>query len=138
MSRAAEVRLDFAGEERLFRLGIGQLRALDEACDCGPMELLTRFSSGTWRAKDLRETVFQALKGGGMADAEATRLVKDTIDLGPLNQYVPLAQGAVLACLVGVEGDDLGESKGEAENNSPSPEESSVSPGSTEQAKPSE
>lgn len=138
MSRAAEVRLDFAGEERLFRLGIGQLRVLDEACDCGPMELLTRFSAGTWRTKDLRETIFQGLKGGGMADAEATRLVRETVDVGPLNQYVPIAQGTVLACLVGVEGDDLGEPEGEAEKSSPSPDQKSGSPASTEPAPSSE
>jgi len=131
MSRAAEVRLDFAGEERLFRLGIGQLRVLDEACDCGPMELLTRFSSGTWRTKDLRETIFQGLKGGGMADADATRLVRETVDVGPLNQYVPIAQGAVLACLVGVEGDDLGELEARGEKKTRSRAKKSASPAST-------
>lgn len=132
MSRAAEVRLDFAGEERLFRLGIGQLRVLDEACDCGPMELLTRFASGTWRTRDLRETIFQGLKGGGTPDGEATRLIRETVDLGPLNQYVPVAQGALLAALVGIEGDELGEPRGEVEKSAPSPEASSVSPASTE------
>lgn len=137
MSRAAEVRLDFAGEERLFRLGIGQLRALDEACDCGPMELLTRFSSGSWRINDLRQTLFEGLKGGGLADGEATKLIRATIDVGPLQQYVPLAYSVALAAVVGVEGEDLGEPKGE-EQTSPSPEESSASPASTEPAPSSE
>lgn len=132
MSRAAEVRLDFAGEERLFRLGIGQLRALDEACDCGPMELLTRFSSGSWRIRDLRETILQGLKGGGMADGEATKLIRTTIDEGPLQQYVPVAYAVTLAAVVGVEGDDLGEPEGEATESRPSPDQNSASPVSTE------
>ena len=135
MSRAAEVRLDFAGEERLFRLGIGQLRALDEACDCGPMELLTRFSSGAWRIRDLRETILHGLKGGGMADGEATKLIRATIDVGPLQQYVPIAYAVTLAAVVGVEGEDLGEPEGEgAEPRNPSPDQSSASPTSTEPA----
>jgi len=132
MSRAAEVRLDFAGEERLFRLGIGQLRALDEVCDCGPMELLTRLSSGQWRTNDLRESLFQGLKGGGMADGEASKLIKSTVDVGPLQQYVPLAYSVILAAVVGVEDEDLGEPEGEALKNSPSPDQNSDLPASTE------
>lgn len=134
MSRAAEVRLDFAGEERPFRLGIGQLRALDEACDCGPMELLSRLTSGTWRIADLRQTLFEGLKGGGMGDPEATRLIKATVDEGPLQPFVPLAQAIVLAAVVGVEGEAPGEPQGEATETRPSPEASSGSPASMDPA----
>lgn len=42
MSRDASIELDFAGEKRRFRLGIGQLVDLQEVCDSGPYVILDR------------------------------------------------------------------------------------------------
>lgn len=134
MSRSAEVTLSFAGEDRQFRLPIGRLRALQEKCDCGPMELLTRFAGGTWRVDDLRETIHQGLIGGGMEAREAAALLKTDFDDLPLQQFVPLCQGIVMACVVGAPDEDLGEPKGEAALTSPSPDPSSASATSTEPA----
>ena len=61
---------------------------------------------------------------------EATALIRATVDVGPLQQYVPVAQAVVLACVVGVEDDDLGEPKGEATDDRPSPMAASGSPAS--------
>lgn len=132
MSRSAEITLPFAGEDRTFRLPIGRLRALQEKCDAGPMELLSRFASGTWRVDDLRETLLQGLQGGGMASADASRLLKSDFDDLPLQQFVSLCQGIVMACVIGAPDEDLGEPKGEAEVTSPSPAPSSGSEPSTE------
>lgn len=133
MSRSAEVTLDFAGEERVFRLPLGRLRALQEKTDCGPMELLQRFQLGTWRVDDIRETILQGLKGGGMADAEAAKLLKTDFDDLPLLPFVTLAQGIVMAAVIGPadEVDDAGEDQGEGTTNL-SPDQNSGSPVSTE------
>lgn len=139
MSRSAEVTLVFAGEDVLFKLGIGQLRAVQERCDVGPMELAGRFASGAWRVDDLREVILQGQIGGGATVADATRRMKSFFDDLPLQQFVPLAQAIVLAVLVGTEDEPLGEAEGEgAETPNLSPEESSDSATSTEPGPPSE
>lgn len=132
MSRSAEISLAFGGEDRSFRLSIGPLRALQEKTDCGPMELLQRLAAGTWRVDDLRETILRGLIGGGMDNAKATRLVQQEFDDQPLQQFVTLCQGIVMACVVGSEDEDLGEPEGEGQTRPPSPDQSSASPASTE------
>lgn len=131
MSRAAEIRLAFGGEERLFRLPIGRLRALQEKTDCGPQELAERLFGNTWRVDDVRETILQGLIGGGATQAEATRLLGLYFDDLPIRQFVPLAIGVVMAALVGSE-DEPGEMAGEANQPTHSPEGRSASQASTE------
>lgn len=131
MSRSAEITLVFAGEERPFRLPIGRLRALQEKTDAGPMELVQRFAAGTWRVDDLRETIHQGLIGGGMAAADAAKLLKTDFDDLPLGQFVGTAQAIVLAAVVGAGEETLGEDQGEAVTN-PSPGPNSGSPAFTE------
>ena len=134
MSRGADITLTFGGEDRIFALTIGPLRKLQEKTDCGPMELLSRFAAGTWRVDDLRETLFQGLQGGGMPAADAGKLLKTDFDDLPYQQFVPLCQGIVMACVVGAPDEDLGEPKGEEARTSPSPDPSSASATSTEPA----
>lgn len=134
MSRSAEVTLPFGGEDRVFRLALGRLRALQERCDAGPQTLLQRLMDGSWRVDDVRETILQGLIGGGMAQHEATNLLGRYFDDLPMTQFVATASGVLLAALVGTEDEDLGEFKGEDQDLTPSPEESSASPASTEQA----
>lgn len=122
MSRAARVTLDFAGEARDFALPIGRLRALQEKVDCGPMELLRRYLADEWRVDDLREVLLQGLIGGGMDSPAATTLLRQDFDDLPLKPFVMLCQAVVMAAVVGVEDEPLGESEGEAPPSSPSPE----------------
>lgn len=130
MSRAAEVVLPFGGEDRPFRLPIGRLRALQEKVDAGPMELLNRIATGTWRVDDLRETILQGLIGGGMTSADATRLLKSDFDDLPLGQFTTIAQAALFAAVIGVEDEPVGEDQGETPS-SLSPDPSFASPAST-------
>lgn len=132
MSRAAEASLAFAGEDRIFRLSLGRLRALQEKVDCGPMELLSRYATGAWRVDDLREVIYQGLVGGGLDAAAASRLMKTDFDDLPLAPFVVLARGIVLAAVVGAGDEVLGEAEGEVVKTPPSPEESSGSAPSTE------
>lgn len=132
MSRSSEFSAEFAGEDRLFRLPIGRLRAVQEKCDCGPMELLQRFIGGTYRVDDVREVILQGLIGGGLDAPSAGRLIKSNFDDLPLQPFVMLAQGVIMACLVGAEDEDMGERQGEDRPTSPSPEANSGSAPSTE------
>lgn len=132
MSRAAEARLHWGGEERLFRLPIGRVRAIQEKCDAGLPELLRRYITQSWMIDDVREVILQGLIGGGLDNQAATKAVLAYFDDTPIQPHITVAQAVVGAAIVGVDDEDLGELEGEEAKSSPSPEESSASPASTE------
>lgn len=127
MSRAAEVTLAWGGEDRLFRLPLGRMRALQEKTDAGPPELLRRYVTQTWRIDDVREAILQGLIGGGLDNQAATKAVAAYFDDTPVESHVLVAQAIVAAAIVGVGDEDLGEPGGEVRPSSPSPAASSVS-----------
>jgi hypothetical protein len=106
VSRDASFVSEFGGEERTFRLPIGRLRAVQERTDAGPLELLRRFESGSWRVDDLREVILQGLIGGGVDQGRATKLIVTFFDGQPLLQFVSLAQAIVLVAVVGAPDED--------------------------------
>lgn len=148
MSRSGDIALEFGGEERSFRLALGQWRKVQEKCDAGPGELLARLAPaymarqaglkvgqilaggymGTWRIDDVREVILQGLLGGKMEPKEATDLVKAWVDDQPLFDAVGLAYQIVLASVIGA-GDEAsaGEPDAAAEASPTSPAASSAS-----------
>lgn len=123
MSRSGETVLEFGGEERTFRLAIGQWRKVQEKCDAGPAEILARLAPaftarrqglsldqilamgllGRWRIDDIREVILQGLLGGGMAGPDALRLVRDWVEERPLLESVAVAYAVALAGVIGAE-----------------------------------
>lgn len=118
MSRAAEVTLAFGGEERLFRLPLGRLRALQEKTDCGPLELLQRYAMSTWRVDDVREAILQGLMGGGLPSHQATSIVVGHFDDTPIMAHVAVAQAIVASAVVGVGDEQPGETGARGEKKS--------------------
>lgn len=106
--RHAEITLAWADGEHAFRLGLGQLRELQEKTDAGPAFLLDRLSRGTWRVDDIRETIRLGLIGGGKAPAEALALVTRYVDERPLMESIPVAQAIIMVAIMPVEDDPLG------------------------------
>jgi len=123
MSRHAEITRLLGAEERRFRLGLGQLRALQEKCDAGPGEIAARLfpaaqvlsgdpaallsafgtgSFGRWRIDDVRETIYQGLIGGGETPTMAGALVAAIVDEAPVLTHVLLALEILLAAVMGV------------------------------------
>lgn len=98
MSGTGEVRADFAGEERAFRIRLGEIRRIEDACGkAGIYAVQARLArgvlafaefsglqalayAGDLRADDVREVLYQGLIGGGMPSHEATRLIRREID----------------------------------------------------------
>src|SRR4051812_43747277 len=91
MSRSAKITLEWADGEYDFRLGIGELKELQEktrriknsAGDYqyfGPMKIYEMLTNGEWNVEDVRETLRIGLIGAGTAPAEAIRLVKRYVD----------------------------------------------------------
>jgi hypothetical protein len=143
MSRDASVDLVWGDGEHRFKLAIGQLRELQEKCDCGPQWLYERVAlnrHGGWRVDDVRETIRLGLIGGGLKPADAHRLCVHYIDAVPagLLENRNVAQAIIAAALVGPPEEPVGKSAAaEGTGQSPSAA-SSPSPPSTEPAPPSD
>lgn len=103
MSRDASISFDWAGDERRFRLAIGQLRELQEKCSAGPMEIMSRLQGGTWRIDDVRETMRLGLIGGGTPPGEALGLVRRYVDDRPFGECVSFALFVLMAAIYGTD-----------------------------------
>lgn len=126
MSGTGRVTINWGGDEREFRLAIGQLRRLQEKTGVGPMAMATRLAGGTFMVDDVRETIRLGLIGGGMKPFDADALVKEYVDERPLLENVITAREIVMAALVGDMNDEVGkgiagEAATGAANASPSP-----------------
>jgi hypothetical protein len=96
------IRRPFAGQERSFDLRIGEITALERACVCGIYGLVSRIAGHQAYAADIRETIRLGLVGGGMSDAESTRLVMASCDGYPLSQHLPLAAEIIQSVVDGL------------------------------------
>lgn len=122
------IRLNWTGGEHDFALRLGELRALQKACDAGPEEILTRLLRGTWRVDDVVETLRLGLIGAGIARDEAARLVNLQCDQG-----LPVALRITAVSVLGnalVSPEDADDPVGKAQG-APLPPESGASAAST-------
>lgn len=132
MSGTGESVADFAGEERAFRVRLGEIRRIEAKCGTGVGEVGRRLShallivrqigSGSMvealsagldiHADDVREVIYQGLLGGGMPSGDATTLVRREIDDRGLRGLLDNV-GVALLALVGAnetpEGSTVGE-----------------------------
>jgi hypothetical protein len=140
MSGTGEARLDFAGEERLFRIRLGEIRRIEEKCKDGIGEVLRRLAQCILvidqlgglqalaagiaiRADDVRTIIYEGLVGGGMPSGEATKLVRREIDDRGVKGLMDNA-GVAFGALYGAsEAPEEGDAPGEPEAaETPSPE----------------
>jgi hypothetical protein len=124
------------GEEHTFRLSIGQWDDLQEETECGPFELFRRMAAGSWRVKDIRQTLRLGLMGGGMQAIPATSLVARHVTFPA--EHVDAAMRVLHAGLFGPAEDNVGK-KADAEEarsesspmvESPSPRSMATAPSS--------
>lgn len=97
MSGTGESSTDFAGEERAFRIRLGEIRRIEDKCATGIGEVLRRLARAVVvlsklqgvealaagvdiRSDDVREPIYQGLLGAGMSSNDATKLVRVEID----------------------------------------------------------
>ncbi len=131
MSRDASVTFLWGDDDYRFRLGIGELRQLQEKCGAGPYEILVRIAGAVWRVDDLRETIRLGLIGGGMDATKATQAIKRNFDQGGgLLQHVAPAKVILSAALIGPPDEEVG--KDEAPETATTETVESSSPGSTD------
>lgn len=105
--------------KHVFRLGIGELRELQENTGHGPRSIYTRISSGTEFVDEVRETIRIGLIGGGATPADALALVERYVDGRPYIESCPVALTIIGGALIGapeeaVDEDDVASKKADA------------------------
>jgi len=134
MSRDAKIELDWADGTYTFRLGWGELEALQEACDAGPWVILERLFTKQCRIGDIAHVIRQGLIGGGLEPTAATKLVRTYVERRPPLENLVFATAILKVGIMGAPEEPVGEQEAAnlAENNStPSPMEKSDLPQST-------
>lgn len=116
MSADGSVELMWAGENRRFRIGIGEFRGLQEsvnsrrvlisATPVGPAALLQMLRTNDAWPDDVRDVLKAGLVGGGVTVTEASRLLIRQFDGKPLLEHTKTAFLILLAGLVGVPEDE--------------------------------
>ncbi|MBD9569033.1 gene transfer agent family protein [Ensifer sp. ENS08] len=80
------------GGEHAFRLGIGELRAIEQKCDAGCAVVLMRLLSSAWKIDDVIAPLRLGLIGAGMSERDAQRAVDAALDVSsPYALAVPAA-----------------------------------------------
>lgn len=104
--------LTWPGGEHPFALPLGGLRAVQDACDAGPMEILVALRTGRWRVDMPLAVLRHGLIGGGMTEAEARALMHRVTEAHPIGEFVAPAALVIAAAVLGVADDPLGEPVG--------------------------
>lgn len=129
---SARITLEWADGTYDFRLGVKELRILQDKCNAGPLVVYRRLIAGEWRVDDILEIFRLGLMGAGMEPTKALKLVDQYVAERPLVESIQRASAIIGVALVGPEDDPLPKTKATKETKSPdSQTESSPSPPST-------
>lgn len=131
MSRHGDITLAWGDGEYRFRLGIGELRQLQEACNAGPPVIAQRLRDGTWMLDDIRETLRLGRIGAGQTQPQALRDINRFVDSRPLAENALIALAVLLAAIIGPPEEKLGKGRGRKTKATNSPTAVSPSQAST-------
>ncbi|MBO1040407.1 gene transfer agent family protein [Brucella pituitosa] len=133
MMRDASIELTWADGDYTFRLGWGELEALQEACNAGPWVILERLISKQCNVGDISNVIRQGLIGGDMKPTDATKLVQRYVEKRPPAENLLYAIAILQAGIQGVPEEPVGEQGAASQTQSTaSPMERSDLPLSTE------
>lgn len=110
MSRNGSVSFAWGDGDHVFRLGLGELRELQEKSGVSPFTLYDRLRDGHPMVDDAREVLRLGLIGGGAKPIEALTLVRRYADDAPLAVSTAPALLALTAALLGVAEEEPGKS----------------------------
>ncbi|MBR9764146.1 MAG: gene transfer agent family protein [Rhodobacteraceae bacterium] len=111
----AEVIRHWAGKERLFRLDLGRILELEQACDDAIGSIFSRVCTGRFRANDLTSILRIGLEGGGATKVQAKHLVDTFFDRLPYMENASIAGDILSAIMVGIEEGETASASGEPE-----------------------
>ena len=96
MSRDASVSFVWGDGEHTFRLGLGQLRELEDKRKVGAKALARRLLTGEDFVDDAREVIRLGLRGAGLTAEQAHGLLKHHYDPAPLAHENAVAALAII------------------------------------------
>jgi hypothetical protein len=103
-----EVPVYWAGEERLFRLLVGDLMDLETACnDRGFGSIYTRLASHQYSVREVYHVLRLGLIGGGMDPLSAKKLVDSRFSDFGMQRNVEVAMEVLISVQEGVQRNDL-------------------------------
>lgn len=104
------------GGEHEFRLGIGELRAIEQRSDAGCAVVLMRLLGQAWKIDDVIGPIRLGLVGGGMAEKDAQKAVDAALEVA--SPYaLAITSAEVIRRFIMWDGDDQsGELEAGAEN----------------------
>lgn len=114
--------LIWPGGEHEFRMTLGHLRALQDACGAGPFEIRNRLLTQSARVDDVVATLRLGLQGGGMDKAEATTAVTTAAENSGLMSLIMPALAVLTHALIGPSDDPVGGDEGKATGETLPPE----------------
>jgi hypothetical protein len=114
--RAAK-ELVWPGGEHSFRLGIGELRALEQRTNVGSFVSMTRLLTSQWHIDDVVATIRLGLVGAGMPDHEAKKVLEKALDIASPHALAITAATILNHSIMWEEDDAPGELAGETEEN---------------------
>ena len=99
-----DIRREFAGAERVFRLRLGEIMDIEEACGKrGLGAIYLRLCRHDWSIVELRHVLRIPLAAGGLEAGEANRLVDERISGGQLVKLHGLALDLLISVMESVE-----------------------------------
>lgn len=107
-----DVVADFAGEERVFDLRLGEILDIEAECGLGIGAIYIRLAKQEWRMKEVRSILAHGLRGGGSTLHEAKKLIDERIDAGRWLDLYELALDVLIKHMAGIE---AGESEPEGD-----------------------
>lgn len=114
--RAAITKTWPAGEHS-FRLGIGELRGVEQRCEAGCAVVLSRLLGQAWKVDDVLQPLRLGLIGAGMVEREAQKLVDAALTDSSLYALsIPAADIIQHFLLTEGKDDQLGERQAGAES----------------------
>ncbi|MGF7005796.1 gene transfer agent family protein [Aminobacter sp. BE322] len=69
------------GGEHRFRLGIGELRAIEQRSDAGCAVVMMRLLGAAWKIDDVVGPIRLGLVGGGMSEKDAQKAVEAALEV---------------------------------------------------------
>lgn len=121
MSADGSVELEWRYGTNRFRLGLREIRILQEKTGYGPLHLSRRLDEGVSFIDEWRLVILHGLMGGGMSPQEANRAVALAVDDKPMGEALLVARIVLGAAIAGVDDDPLGKSEAPVEAESPTP-----------------
>lgn len=108
------------GGEHPFRLGIGELRAIEQRSDAGSAVVMMRLLTGQWKIDDVFSTLRIGLVGGGMSEADAKKTIDSALESASPYKLSVTAADLIRRFIMWDEGDEQpGEPQAEATATAP-------------------